>query len=249
MARRAKCGWSAAFAGRRSIVNIPTDNEGPDRVSTDADSAREGKEHAGNEESRATVKASGSVEPGHDDRNPLRVQMREAEEAKRLIARLVGTRLPGVTLTTSQAMQLPLLSHVSGRVAIYFVPGDKEGPYQDGRPTPDSSQHRGFVNRLGAFKTMGVTIMCVSSQPLRAVQRVGHYYDFSHFMFSDPELLLGAALDLPITQKGDTRHYRRLTLVTNGGKIEKVFYPLSDGDAAGNARQIKAWMQAAGWGQ
>jgi len=91
--------------------------------------------------------------------------------------------------------------------------------------------------------------MCVSGQPLRALQRVSHYYDFSHFMFSDPELLLGAALDLPIAQKGDTRHYRRLTLVTNGGRIEKVFYPLSDRRAAGNARQIKAWMQAAGWGQ
>jgi hypothetical protein len=65
-------------------------------------------------------------------------------------------------------------------------------------------------------------------------------------MFSDPELLLGAALALPITQKDGTRHYRRLTLVTNGGRIEKVFYPLSDDDATGNARQIKAWMQAAG---
>jgi peroxiredoxin len=222
------------------------DSESPGHLPIDS-GAQEKNEQAAYGESAATTDTSTSGESGHVDRNPLRVHMQEAHEAKRLISRLVGLRLPDVTLTTSQSMHLPLLSHVSGRVAIYFVPGDKEGPYENGRPTPDSAQHRGFVNRLGSFKTMGVTIMCVSSEPLSALQRVGHYFDFSHFMFSDPDLLVAAALDLPTTQKGDTRHYRRLTLVTNGGRIEKVFYPLSDGDAGGNARQIKAWMQAAGW--
>jgi peroxiredoxin len=227
-------------------VNMETDHESPGGVPSEG-SAHEKEGNAADGESAATPETSASGEAGHVARNPLRVQMREAEEAKRLTARLVGLRLPDVTLTTSKSMRLPLLSHVSGRVAIYFVPGDKEGPYENGRPTPDSGQHRGFVNRLGSFATMGVTIMCVSNQPLSAVQRVGHYFDFSHFMFSDPELLVAEALDLPTTQKGETRYYRRLTLVTNGGRIEKVFYPISDGDAAGNARQIKAWMQAAGW--
>lgn len=169
--RNESSGRSTSFDGRCSIVNMPTDNEGHDRVSADLDSPRPRQEPVGNEESRATVDAPASVEQPHDDGNPLRVQMREAEEARRIIAWLVGRRLPDVTLTTSQAMQLPLLSHISGRVAIYFVPGDKEGPYENGFPTPDSSQHRGFVNRLGSFKAMGVTIMCVSSQPLRALQR------------------------------------------------------------------------------
>jgi peroxiredoxin len=213
------------------------------------DDAQGKKAPAGNHDPGATADTLGSGETRPADRNPLRVHMQEAEEAKRLATRLVGLRLPDVTLTTSQSMRLPLLSHVSGRVAIYFVPGDKEGPYEDGRPTPDSAQHRGFVNRLGSFNTMGVTIMCVSGQPLSAVQRIGHYFDFSHFMFSDPEFLVAEALGLPTSQKGDARYYRRITLVTNGGQIERVFFPIADGDAAGNARQIKAWMQAAGWDQ
>jgi hypothetical protein len=130
---------------------MATDNESPS-LPIDG-SAQEKEGHTDYGESAATTDTSASGESGHIDRNPLRVQMREAEEAKRLIARLVDLRLPGVTLTTSQAIQLPLLSHVSGRVAV-FVTGDKDGPYQDGHPTPDSSQHRGFVNRFGSFKAM-----------------------------------------------------------------------------------------------
>jgi len=115
---------------------MPTDKESHDGVSADLDSPRPRQGPVSDEASRATVETPASIDQAPDDRNPLRVRMREAEEVRRLIARLVGLRLPDVTLTTCQAMQLPLLSHVSGRVAIYFVPGDKEGPYENGSQLP-----------------------------------------------------------------------------------------------------------------
>lgn len=182
-----------------------------------------------------------------NNRNPVREHMREADEAKRLITRLHRQRLPDVELSAVQAMRQPLSDHLYGRVVIYFVPGDKDEPYEDGRPTSDTSQHRGYVKRLDAFKAMCVRIICVSSQPMVTLQRVDRYFGSSHLMLSDPELQIGEALDLPTITDGDTRRYRRITLVTNGERIERVFYPVANADAAGNARQVMTWMQLAGW--
>jgi peroxiredoxin len=179
--------------------------------------------------------------------NPLREQMRDADEAKRVIARLVNKMLPKVELFDVQARRETLQAYASGRAVIYFVPGDKDEAYDGGRPTPDTAQHRGYVNRKAIFEAMRVTVISVSSQPVSTLLRVGHYFDFSHFMLSDPDLATAYALDLPTVQNGDIRHYQRLTLVATNARIVKVFYPVLRGSASGNARQVMAWMQAGGW--
>lgn len=62
-------------------------------------------------------------------------------------------------------------------------------------------------------------------------------------MLSDPDLLVGQAFDLPTFSSGDVTHYRRLTLVAYDGEVERVFYPISDASAPGNARQMMTWLQ------
>jgi peroxiredoxin len=179
--------------------------------------------------------------------NPARLHMREFEEAKRLSARLVGQLFPDIELTTAQAGRVPLRAHARKVAVIYFAPGDRREPYEKGYPTADTTQHRGFVNLKATFTAMRIKVICVISQELIAVQRVAHYFKFSHLMFSDPELLLADALHLPTHTSNGTTHYRRLTLVCNNGQIQKVIYPIADRDAAANARQVLAWIRAAGW--
>ncbi len=180
------------------------------------------------------------------ERNPLRKWVREVDEAKRLIRRLVGELLPEVELQTPQSGRERLLSLLSDIAVVYFVPGDKDEPYEDGYPTPDTSQHRGYVNRKAYFEKMRVQIICVSSQPAAQLLGVGHYFDFSHLMLSDPNLEIAQALDLPTVCDGDIFRYRRLTLITNGGQIAKVFYPLQSRDAVHSARQAVGWIEGSG---
>lgn len=178
--------------------------------------------------------------------NPLRVWMQEANEARRLISWLTGASLPEVELQTAQSSRERLLSLLSGIAVVYFAPGDKDEPYEAGYPTPDTAQHRGYVNRKADFEKMRVQIICVSSQPAAQLLGVGHYFGFSHLMLSDPNLEIAQALDLPTVRDGDTLRYRRLTLVTNGGRIAKVFYPVQNRDAAQSARQAMRWIEGSG---
>jgi peroxiredoxin len=140
-----------------------------------------------------------------------------------------------------------LQTYAAGRAVIYFVPGDQDEAYEGGRPTPDTAQHRGYVNRKAIFEEMRVTVISVSSQPMSTLLGVGFYFDFSHFMLSDPDLTIADALDLPTERHGDTRYYRRLTLATDNSRIVKMFYPVPHSGASGNAEQVMTWMQAGGW--
>lgn len=206
---------------------FPTDTRGSDREPTSSDG----------------ISSHDRLPPP----NPLRKQMQEADDAKRIIARLVNRTLPDVELPDVRARRETLQTYAAGRAVIYFVPGDQDEAYEDGRPTPDTAQHRGYVNRKVTFEAMRVTVISVSSQPMSTLLGVGSYFDFSHFMLSDPDLTIADALDLPTKRDGDTRYYRRLTLVTDDLRIVKVFYPVPYGGASGNAKQVMAWMQTGGW--
>ena len=72
------------------------------------------------------------------------------------------------------------------------------------------------------------------------------YFDLGGLTLCDPELLIADALGLPTVQEGDARHYRRLSLITGRGRIEKVIFP-PEKDIENHTRQIISWMQAARW--
>jgi peroxiredoxin len=189
-----------------------------------------------------------SAKGGSDGRRervgPLLARAQEAERARLFMARLRGRRLPDVELTTSESMRLPLLASVSALVVFYFVAGEDDETWIDGRATPDASQHRGYVNHGRTFEEMGVKILGVSCQPEATLARIKWSLEASHTIFSDPELILGQALELPMTQDGNTKRYHRMALVASGGTIHKGFGPLSDNEAAGSARQVMTWISA-----
>jgi hypothetical protein len=83
-----------------------------------------------------------------------------------------------------------------------------------------------------------VEIICVSSQSMIAVQRIDHDFRSHYSMLSDPELLLGAALNVPTIMDVDKRWSHRIALVMYRPHRKGVFYLLSDADAAANAPQV-----------
>jgi peroxiredoxin len=192
-----------------------------------------------------TVPGEGQLDDGQGRANPLLVQARDTVEARLPIAGLRGRRLPDVELTTSDSMCLPLRAHISALVVFYFVAGESDAAWVDGRLTPDASQHLGYASCLDAFQKMGVRVFGVSCQPAEILKRIVRSLEITHIVFSDPDLVLAQALGMPTVRDGDTRRYRRTALVVHGGLIHKALGPLSDSEAAGNARQVLAWMHAA----
>jgi peroxiredoxin len=177
--------------------------------------------------------------------NPARARLRELKDTERLSALLRTRELPDIELTTSDSLRVPLRSHVSGLVVMYFVPGEGDGSaWVDGHPTPDAAQHRGYVNRRESFDEMGVKVFCVSSQSIEDLSRMRRELEVAHFMFSDPDMLVAQALDLPTAQDDGKLRYRRLALAADGGRIRGVFPAFQDSEAAASARQVSTWIMA-----
>ena len=63
-------------------------------------------------------------------------------------------------------------------------------------------------------------------------------------LLSDEELAFARALDLPTFEVDGMVLMKRLTLVIDGGRIEKVFYPVFPPDR--NAEEVVEYLERAG---
>ena len=59
-------------------------------------------------------------------------------------------------------------------------------------------------------------------------------------VIADPQRLLGAALGLPTFEIAGVTLYKRITLVSEDARIEKVSYPVFPPD--GNANDVLRWL-------
>jgi peroxiredoxin len=66
--------------------------------------------------------------------------------------------------------------------------------------------------------------------------------DLPFELLSDEEGELGAALRLPTFVVEGRDLYKRLTVVLNDGKVEKVFYPIFPPDK--HAQEVLAWLKS-----
>lgn len=196
-------------------------------------------------ESKGTDRTSTGTDAGHAQPAPsaefIRAPTPQAALDTALTARLRGRILPDIHLPTLQRVHARLHSYTEGVAVVYIVPGDTK-PAQPGSLPPDIAEHRGYANRLAAFTARRITVVCVTSAPLAYLDRVGSALEVGHMMFSDPELQIAAALGLPVLRDGATRSYPRMTLITKDGRITQVFYPIPNAEAAGNARQVMAFL-------
>jgi peroxiredoxin len=160
--------------------------------------------------------------------------------------RLTGASIPAVYLDSSGGQQLNLHQFACGfHLVIYLYAGCNRSP-EDGENTAlmDAIQHRAFRDHQPDLEARGYRALGISSQPVKTQNRARIDNRLAHSLFSDPRLQLDEKLGLPTFPAEGRAGYRRLTLVTHGAYIVKVFFPVSS--AARSAAQAIAWMTIQG---
>ena len=160
---------------------------------------------------------------------------------------LPGMRLPPVILP-STAGKLVDLSSLPGRTVVYCYP-------RTGRPGEELPQGwdeipgaRGCTPQSCAFRdhheelrSLGVRVFGLSTQSTGYQREAAERLRLSFELLSDEKLAFARALKLPTFEVEGMVLIKRLTLVVDEGKIEKVFYPVFPPDE--NAKEVVAWLR------
>jgi peroxiredoxin len=123
-------------------------------------------------------------------------------------------------------------------------PGREAAPGWDQIPgargcTPESC---GFRDARPAFEQLSVRVAGLSAQTLDDQQEFAERNRMAFPVIADPERRLGAALRLPTFEVEGQILYKRLTLVTQAGRITKVFYPVFPPDK--HAHEVLTWLRS-----
>jgi peroxiredoxin len=163
-------------------------------------------------------------------------------------AHLMGMILPSVPLR-STAGRLVDLASLTGRSVAYCYP-------RTGRPDQDlpsgwndipgargcTPQSCAFRDHHQTLQHYGARVFGLSTQDTdyqrEAVERLHLPFE----LLSDVELSLARALRLPTFEVEEMTLIKRLTLIIDNGRVEKVFYPVFPSDR--NASEVMAWLAA-----
>ncbi len=157
---------------------------------------------------------------------------------------LTGTVLPQLVLESSQG---PV--DVSRFEVLYVYPrtgkpGEPSLPGWDAIPgargcTPQSCAFRDHTSELAE---LGARVAGVSVQALEDQLEFAERNHIPYPVIADPRLRLRDELRLPTFDVAGHTLYKRLALVSDGGRIVKVFYPVFPPDR--NAADVVAWLRA-----
>jgi peroxiredoxin len=164
----------------------------------------------------------------------------------RVAERLAGVSIPSVVLESFQEDPLDLRELAQRRLLVVYVyPGSDSSP-ADGEQTPlmDAAQHRAFFEHRAALTARGYHALGISSQSVKAQLRSVLAGRLTQRLFSDPQLRLARALELPTFELEEASWYHRLTLIVKDARIEKAFFPVAS--AGRSAAQVITWMQVQG---
>jgi peroxiredoxin len=154
---------------------------------------------------------------------------------------LTGLELPHLELESSQGVvdvhdfDVLYVYPRSGRPGVPLLPGWDETPGARGC-TPQSCGFR------DAYPELGVPVAGLSAQTLADQLEFAERNAMPFPVIADPDRRLGAALRLPTFEIAGLTLYKRVTLVAERGRIEKVFYPVVPPDR--NAADVLAWLKA-----
>jgi len=154
---------------------------------------------------------------------------------------LTGLELPDLELDSSQGrvnvrdFEVIYIYPRSGRPGVPLLPGWDETPGARGC-TPQSCAFRDL------FPDLGVPVAGLSAQTIDDQLEFAERNRMPFPVIADPERKLGGALFLPAFEIGGLTLYKRLTLVAEGARIAKVFYPVFPPDR--NAGDVLAYLRS-----
>ena len=160
---------------------------------------------------------------------------------------LPGTPIPPIPLPSTAGEPVDLAA-LPGRTVVYCYPltgrPDRELPRGwDEIPgargcSPQSCSFRDHHEDLGA---LGARVFGLSTQDTgyqrEAVERLRLPYE----LLSDEDLQFAGALSLPTFEIEGMVLLKRLTMIIDDGRIEKVFYPVFPPDK--NAEEVLGWLR------
>lgn len=165
---------------------------------------------------------------------------------------LRGAELPGLALPSTTGRTVSLHQLGAGPTVIYCYPRtglpDQDPPgglaLWDAIPgargcTPQACGYRDHHAELTA---LGATIYGLSTQSTEYQREVVTRLHLPFEILSDEKLEFVRALRLPTFRAAGFVLVRRLTLVTAGGRIRAVFYPVFPPDA--DAARVREWLEA-----
>jgi peroxiredoxin len=159
---------------------------------------------------------------------------------------LPGMPLPPVPLisTAGDAVDLAALP---GRTVVYCYPmtgrpGSDLPPGWDEIPgargcTPQSCS---FRDHHAELRALGARVFGMSTQDTDYQREAAVRLHLPFGLLSDAELAFAGALDLPTFEVDGMVLLKRLTLVIDDGRIEKVFYPVFPPDKS--AEEVVGWL-------
>ena len=162
-------------------------------------------------------------------------------------AHLVGLELPSVSLISTDTTNI-YIRELTGRWVIYVYPMTG----RPGVPLPDgwdgipgargcTSQSCSFRDHYMELKELHTGVFGLSVQNSEYQREARDRLHLPFELLSDSGLQLKNALRLPTFTVSGMELYKRLTLVTRDGYIEKVFYPVFPPEK--NADEVLTWLR------
>jgi peroxiredoxin len=163
-------------------------------------------------------------------------------------AHLAGARLPALTLPSTGGTPVDP-SALKGTTVIYIYPrtgrpDEESPPGWNAIPgargcTPQSCAFRDHHAELAA---RGARVFGLSTQDTADQREAVDRLHLPFELLSDAGLRFARALRLPTFEVEGMTLIKRLTLIADGGRIAKVFYPVFPPDR--NAADVLAWLTA-----
>ena len=163
---------------------------------------------------------------------------------------LPGMRLPSVPLASTSG-EIVDLSALPGRTVVYCYPmtgrpdrslpaGWDEIPGARGC-TPQSCS---FRDHHAELRSLGASVFGSSTQDTEYQREAATRLHLPFALLSDSDLAFAGALGLPTFEVDGMVLLKRLTLVIDEGRIEKVFYPVFPPDRS--AEEVVEWLKDLG---
>jgi peroxiredoxin len=160
---------------------------------------------------------------------------------------LQGMSLPKLVLPATDGADVDLAA-IPGRVVIYIYPmtGRPGVPLPDGWDgipgargcTPQSCSFRDHYSEL---KSLNTFVFGLSAQTTEYQKEARDRLHLPFQLLSDSTLRLKQLLRLPTFTVAGMELFKRVTLVVENGRVEKVFYPVFPPDQ--NADDVLAWLR------
>ncbi len=159
---------------------------------------------------------------------------------------LAGAWMPSVPLASTSGERVDLSAPAS-KTVVYCYP-------MTGRPDTDlpagwdeipgargcTPQSCAFRDHHAELRALGARVFGLSTQSTDYQREARERLRLPFDLLSDEQLHLAEALGLPTFEAEGQVLLKRLTMIVEGGRIEKVFYPVFPPDK--NAQEVMDWL-------